>query len=127
MGPIIERLTPAAGITLNSSTSSTYYAKIDGRQNYRVYAPWSAGSSVDISMQVLPTISTGSTRLSPAWPTTSGADTAMVFPDGGAHDPANAASGAAVVFVNVPVSEIAIAVTNGTATAATVHIFVEKI
>ena len=131
MGPILERLTPTAGITLNNSSSDVYYTKIDGRKNFRVYAVYSetaAGTpTVDTKLQVFPSISTGGNRYSPPWPATTGADTAMVFPDGGLHDPAAATSGVLAVFVNTPVSEIAVQVTNDTSENCLVHIFVEKI
>jgi hypothetical protein len=131
MGPILERLTPTAGVTLNNSSSDVYYSKIDGRKNFRVYAVYAetAGGTptVDTKLQVLPSISTGGSRYSPAWPATTGADTAMVFPDGGLHDPSAATSGVLAVFVNTPVSEIAVQVTNDTSEDCLVHVFVEKI
>jgi len=132
MGPIIKRLTPVAGITLNNSASDVYYVKADGRKNYRVYAVYAESAAgtptVDTKLQVLPTISTGTARYSTPWPVTAGGDdTSMVFPDAGLHDPSAATSGFLVVFVNTPVSEIAVQVTNDTAEDCRVHIFVELI
>jgi hypothetical protein len=154
-GPIIERLTPLTsantGILLNNATSDTYYAKLDGRQNYRVYAIWTAGGAVNVNMSVKPVLTTSAPGLGDSglsqvaiaaatqkltigthfavggWPATTGADTAMVFPNDGLHDPSDAASGFCAVYVNTPVSEISIEFRNETATAARIHLFVEKI